>query len=98
MDHQAIRYQCQAVADVPASECSPRPIVDGTDYSVVCSACRGHFTVREVNGTFRAPIFKKQPPRKSPPISVACECGFDHSGRPTDDPFGGCGAVWKLIR
>lgn len=95
MVHKAIAYKSQPFADVPASGCSPRPIVGGTGYSVVCPACSGHFTVERVEGVFRGGSFRKQPSALPPKIPVACDCGLDHDDRPPD-AFTGCGAAWCL--
>lgn len=95
MEHRAKKFKSQAFDDVQGSDCDPRSTVGGTEYSVVCPACRGHFTVAE-KGIFRVGIFRRQPSAPSPIIPVVCECGFDHAVRPPDHPFTGCGAAWRL--
>lgn len=98
MDHQDIAYRPQAFPDVPASECDPRPIVEGTAYSVDCPACHGQFRLDDLGTTFRGRVFTKRAKEPTRPIPVVCDCGFAHADRPADASFQGCGAAWRLTR
>lgn len=98
MDHNPIAYEIKAFADVPAANCSPQPIVDGTEYFVVCPACSGRFEIQHVNGTYRVGIFGRRVTTPPAPIPVLCECGLSHPGRPADETVHGCGAAWRLTQ
>lgn len=98
MDHQSMPYENKVFEDVPAADCNPQPIVDGTEYSVACPACFGHFSVQDFNGTYRVRIFGRRESRPAETVPVVCECGFDHPDRPAEETFYGCGAAWRLTR
>lgn len=97
LDHIEIPYELAAFPDVPVSECGPRPITDGTQYSLICPACHGHFSVDDLDGVYRVRFFRAQQPQPTSPVPVVCDCGREHTGRPTDSPFVGCGAAWRLV-
>lgn len=96
MDHQLIPYNEQLLADMKAEACAPQTIDGVTRYSVVCQACFGPFTVDSYDG-YRASIFRKRTVQPAGPISVICECGFDHPSADKNE-FVGCGAGWWLTQ
>ena len=98
MEHKSINFEPRIFDDVLANDCSPEPIVDGTRYSVEFPACLGNFEIQNVNGTYRARLFGKQPTKLVQDISVVCECGLDHPNRPATEVFLGCGATWRLTK
>jgi hypothetical protein len=98
MEHQPIEYTERLGAPVPAQECSPQEVAGTTRYSLVCFQCHGQFEIEDDTPLYRGRLWGGKATRPEGDISVVCECGYEHPGRPEGNKTFGCGAVWRLTR
>ena len=75
----------------PWTNCANEPDGEWTTVTGTCAAC-GHETDFSFTETIVAGVAPPVPVEEG--VTVTCDCGYTHEGRPDDTYFKGCGAYW----